>query len=37
MEYFFTFDGMFVLYIEKFCLRKVKGGNQTLKIDVAFS
>ena len=33
----FTFNGIFLLYLKMFYLRKFNGGNQTLKIDVVFS
>ena len=28
---FFTFDDLFVLYLEKFCPRKANGGNQNFE------
>ena len=32
----FTFNGMFMLYLEIFCPRKSNGGNQIMKTDVVF-
>ena len=31
MQVSFTFNGMFMLHIETFCLRKTNGGNQNFE------
>ena len=31
MEYFFPFNGMFVLYLEPFCPKKINDGIQNLE------
>ena len=35
-RFFFTFNGMFMLYLETVCPRKFNSGNQNLKTDVVF-
>ena len=32
----FTFNGIFMLYFELFCLIKFNGGNKNLKAEVVF-
>ena len=36
MEYLFPFNGMFVLYLETFCPKKIMMEFKTLKTDVVF-
>ena len=36
MRVSFTFNGMFMLYLKTFCLRKTNGGNQNLKKLTSF-
>ena len=31
IRFFFTFNGMFMLYLETFCLRKFNDGNQNFE------